>query len=277
MTFLIQYLPRKWLSRQIGFLVHIRGPWSSLLIWLFAEYYNINLSEAEKPLELYPSLGEFFIRQLKEGVRPLAQAWAVQPADSKVTEFGEIENGTLIQAKGITYKLAHFIEDPDALDKYDNGTFITYYLCPTDYHRVHSPVAGLVRSVTYMPGDLWPVNEWSVKNIAKLFRTNERMYVEIATEFGPVGVVFVGATNVGSIELSFGDKIKPAFKTNAGQRPRRHILDIPHEINIGEELGMFRMGSTVVLLLNKEIREKFVLMNIASGRHVKVCSALTNF
>lgn len=271
MTALVRYLPRKWMSRMMGKILHIRGPWSSVLIWLFAGFYRINLAEAEKPYWSYPSLGEFFVRRLKTAMRPLAGAWAVHPADAVVTQCGEIVDGTLIQAKGLTYRLQEFIEDPDALLKYDKGTFLTYYLCPTDYHRVHSPVSGLIRSVTYMPGDLWPVNAWSTKNIPRLFRTNERVYVEIATELGPVGVVFVGATNVGSIEVF----ATPELKTNQGKRAFRHFLDVPQDITKGDELGMFRMGSTIVLLLGPEIRQKMNSLLVQPGGRTRVRSALT--
>ncbi len=271
MVFIVKYLPRKWMSRWVGILVHLRGPWSQVLIRVFAWYYRINAKEAELALDRYPSLGEFFVRKLKSGARPLSSSWALHPADSRITEFGRIDQGTLVQAKGQTYKLTQFIEDPEAHVKYDQGTFLTYYLCPTDYHRVHSPVAGFIRSATYMPGDLWPVNAWSTKNIPRLFRSNERVYVEIATEFGPVGVVFVGATNVGSIVLPF----LPQLVTNQGRRAQRYVLPVPLEVGKGEELGMFRMGSTVVLLLSAEIRKKWPLVPITSGQSVRVGTSLS--
>ncbi|MNL41466.1 Phosphatidylserine decarboxylase proenzyme [compost metagenome] len=133
---------------------------------------------------------------------------------------------------------------------------MTYYLCPTDYHRVHSPVDGEITDVRYMPGELWPVNEWSTTNVPDLFSVNERVLVEIQTDLGPVGVVFVGATNVGHIVLSFDDKIK------GNQKMGPHIFqhktyspEIP--THKGSELGMFRMGSTVVMLYPPMFRQKF--------------------
>lgn len=269
MTFLVKYLPRKALSRWVGFFMHIPGPWSGVLIWIFAKVYKINMAESEKPMWAYPSLGEFFIRKLKPNFRSLAETWMVHPADALITECGEIKKGLLIQAKGHSYGIEKFIEDPLALEKYEGGLFLTFYLCPTDYHRVHSPVNGLIRSVTYMSGDLWPVNSWSVRNIPQLFRKNERVYVEIATELGPVGVVFVGATNVGSIEV----KSYPEMKTNFGRDPHKKIFEIPHEAKKGEELGLFRMGSTIVLLVGPEIREKCKFL-AGSGTQSKVRGAL---
>lgn len=272
MSWIVKFLPRKWMSRQLGTIVHWKGPWSAPLIWIFAWFYNINLAEAEKPYWMYPSLGEFFVRKLKHNMRPLSNAWAVQPADSKVTEAGEIAEGTLIQAKGITYPLTQFIEDPDAMLKYDKGLFMTFYLCPTDYHRVHSPANGFIKNIIYIPGDLWPVNAWSTKNIPKLFRKNERVYVEIATEFGPMGVVFVGATNVGSIEIP---KV-PEIKTNRNLKPKRIQLQMPLEIQKGEELGLFRMGSTVILLVGPELRQK-LNWQAHPGTRVRVKAALAQF
>jgi phosphatidylserine decarboxylase len=270
MTFIVKFLPRKWMSRQIGRLVNIKGPWTPWLIKAFAWFYSINLAEAEHPVAGYACLGDFFARKLRAGARPLADSWAVHPADSRISEFGIIDRGTLIQAKGQNYGLVPLIEEPAAFAKYDQGYFVTYYLCPTDYHRVHAPVSGFIRSVTYIPGDLWPVNSWSTQNVPKLFTTNERVYVEIATEYGPVGVVFVGATNVGSIVLPFALDLQ----TNQQKKASRNVFEIPVEVAKGSELGTFRMGSTVVLLMSPEIRAKIPSLSVKKGSAVRVGTAL---
>jgi len=252
MSAITQFLPKNHLSYIIGILVHLPLPsmiWTPI-IKIFARVYDINLEEAEKPVEQYKSLGDFFVRHLKPGVRPLAVTWAVHPADSVITQAQIIHEGKLIQAKNKTYHINDFIFDTKGLEKYNDGQFLTYYLCPTDYHRVHSPVSGTIQKVVHIPGALWPVNQWSTDNIQELFSINERVYVEIKTERGLVGVVFVGATNVGQIELAFDSEIrgnqlkvfKPLIKEN---------LNIP--IQKGAELGMFRMGSTVVMLYQKGV------------------------
>ncbi|HWU43335.1 MAG TPA: phosphatidylserine decarboxylase, partial [Bdellovibrio sp.] len=166
MSAITRILPKRRLSRWVGKFMHYRGPawWAHLSIRAFASYYKINVGEAEKPLKAYASIGDFFIRHLKAGVRPVAQTWAVHPADSRITQSQVIDDGTLIQAKGITYRLQDFTQDSDCEKKWSGGFFLTYYLCPTDYHRVHSPVDGNIVSVRYMPGQLWPVNEWSTTN-----------------------------------------------------------------------------------------------------------------
>lgn len=209
----------------------------------FAKAYKIDLQEAELSLENYPSLGEFFIRKLKPNTRPLGTTWALHPADAVITQAARIRSGKLIQAKNKTYSLKQFTADESALSKWDDGIFLTYYLCPTDYHRVHSPVSGTIRKVVHIPGALWPVNAWSTENIEELFSINERVLVEIETDRGSVGVMFVAATNVGQIILSFDSEI-------VGNQFTKNKIEKYYslKINKGDELGAFRMGSTIVML-----------------------------
>lgn len=247
MSSITRFVPKNHLSYLAGLLVHLKLP-SFLNRWIiaiFARAYNINLEEAELPYYEYPSLGEFFIRRLKPGIRPVGETWAVHPADSVITQAAPIHDGKLIQAKGRTYTLQSFMRDKEALKKYDNGYFLTYYLCPTDYHRVHSPVAGEIKRVLHIPGALWPVNAWSTENVHDLFSINERVVVEIQTDRGLVAAVFVGATNVGKIELSFDSEIIGNQLTAQTVREKQYQN---LKIQKGEELGMFRMGSTVVML-----------------------------
>lgn len=266
MSAITRFLPRKSLSRLVGVIVHWRGPrwWAQLTIKAFAKYYKINLLEAEFPIQNYSSIGEFFVRKLKPEARPLGTAWAVHPADAVISQHGEIVNGTLIQAKSLTYNLDSFTADPLAKAKWDGGYFLTYYLCPTDYHRVHSPVSGKIISARLLRGDLWPVNEWSTSNIVNLFGINERVLVEIETELGAVGVVFVGATNVGSIQLSFTNQIQG----NADSSSEHLQFDLA--VSAGDELGCFRMGSTVVMLYPKAFKERFLQSGLQNSGAVKV-------
>lgn len=275
MSFITHFLPRRRLSRYLGRLMHWEGPrwWANFSVRTFASLYRINLDEAEKPIEDYKSIGDFFVRKLKPGVRPLASgAWALHPTDSVITQSGVIEEQTMIQAKGLTYQVDEFTDNSDALSHWEGGFFVTYYLCPTDYHRVHSPVTGKIVKVRYVPGDLWPVNEWSTQNIPELFVKNERVVIEIETEFGLVGYVMVGATNVGFMELSFDSEIVtnqagPAIK-------KERVYDPPLLVVKGQELGMFRMGSTVVVLYPKKFTELFA-HQLRRGPQVKVGESLS--
>lgn len=250
MSAITRFLPKNHLSYIVGQLVHIRLPGflNKLIIANFAKAYRINLDEAEFPIEKYPCLGDFFVRKLKPGIRPLGKTWAVHPADSVITQASKITDGKLIQAKNKTYSVESFTKDKTALAKYNDGTFLTYYLCPTDYHRVHSPVDGEIKRVVHIPGALWPVNSWSTENIHELFSVNERVLVEIETDRGLVGLMFVGATNVGKIVLSFDSEIVGNQLLSDAVKEKNYSN---LQIKKGDEIGMFRMGSTVVMLYSK--------------------------
>lgn len=252
---IVKLLPRKRISKFVGKWAFKKFP-KSLQVQInlaYAKWFQINLNETEFPYYDYNSLGDFFIRRLKPSARPLAPEMLVHPADSQIVQHGRINNQTLVQAKGRDYSLDKFIQIPDAREKYNGGYFVTYYLSPKDYHRVHSPVSGFITQIQYCTGDLWPVNHWALAVIPELYSENERIYVEIATENGPVGVVFVGATNVGSIVLNFDRKIF----TNWKLKTHRKVYEQPIDIQKGAELGMFKMGSTVVVIYNKELIDGF--------------------
>ncbi|MFZ4402467.1 MAG: archaetidylserine decarboxylase [Pseudobdellovibrionaceae bacterium] len=248
MSAVTQYLPRRALSRLVGRIAYWQGPrWLvSWVILLFARAYKINLQEAELNYWQYPSLGDFFIRRLRPGLRPVGPGEILHPSDSVITQAHPVVQGQLIQAKGKKYDLNSFLQDPQGADPFVGGVFLTYYLCPTDYHRVHSPVTGEILKIRHIPGDLWPVNNWSTENISQLFCQNERLVVYIQTPFGVAAVVFVGATNVGSIALSFDTSIQT--NANDDQKVQEVVYDPPVSVEKGQELGWFRMGSTAVVV-----------------------------
>lgn len=240
--FLLLYLvPKNLLSRIVGFLVHRRL--GAFAVKAFANYYNINLQEAEKGISDYPSIGLLFTRKLKATVRPISPDPIVHCADSVISQANSIQKSTLIQAKNKSYDLMTLTQNENAAQIWNDGCFITYYLCPTDYHRVHSPVSGTIKNITHIPGRLWPVNEWSVGHVDQLFCVNERVCIEIETPQGLVNAIMVGATNVGKMTLSFD----PEFITNQGQT-QIHKKACNILIEKGAELGTFHMGSTVVML-----------------------------
>lgn len=237
----------------MGVLLHLRlpGPLAQWSIQIFSRIYGINTTEAEKSLSEYQSIGEFFTRKLKPEARPIARTPLVHPADSVITQIGQIRRGQLIQAKGMSYSMKNLLQDPQAEIDFEGGLFATYYLCPTDYHRVHSPVSGVIESVTHVPGRLWPVNSWGVSKIPNLFCVNERVIVEISTAMGSVRVVFVGATNVGKITMSF----EPQIVSNQGhfQESQKITYNPGRAVKKGDELGVFHMGSTVIFCATKMV------------------------
>lgn len=250
---LLKWLPKRSLSRWTGQVVGAKlpGPLARASIQSFAKHYRIDLDEAELPIEQYSSIGAFFTRKLKPGVRPLSTSSLVHPADARITQSGRLKGGQLIQAKGKTYDLDELAGVPGIKVAYEGGTFFTYYLCPTDYHRVHSPVAGKIIRRSHVPGELWPVNDWSTENIERLFEVNERVTLEIETPKGRVLVVFVGATNVGQISLTH----EPEFRSNqALTGPDSRSYEPGLSVEKGEELGIFHMGSTVVLILDSQFQ-----------------------
>lgn len=277
---LLYILPKNVLSRWAGHLMDVAwpGPLGPWMVKAFASLYKIDLGAAEHPIEAYPSIGKFFIRKLKPGLRPQGQGIVTHPADSRISQTAIIEQGQLIQAKGKTYSVQEFLKNSAALSQYGGGFFTTYYLCPTDYHRVHSPVDGEILSATIVPGFLWPVNEWSVNRIDQLFSVNERVIIEIKTAKGLISVVLVGATNVGKISLSFESKILSNQSSN-GQEPRKISYSQPISVKKGDELGIFHMGSTVILVgsqaLLQDLKKPWAeVANNFVGKSVKVGEVL---
>jgi len=261
----LKYVPRNLLSTLIGWFVRLNHPkWlAQALIRKFTDHYNIKVEEAELPLSQYRSLGLFFVRRLKKGARTI-QSWIIHPVDAFLTEWGQILEGKLVQAKLKKFGLSSLLAFDKNWTLFENGHFFTYYLCPTDYHRVHSPVTGVITRVVHVPGHLWPVNEVSVSRVDNLFSLNERVIVFIKTEIGNVAVVLVGATNVGKISLVFDKSVVTNqlsllnFKNWFGQYDEKDILRKSYEpglpIKCGDELGVFNMGSTVILLLDQNYK-----------------------
>lgn len=266
-------LPKHDLSHWVGRAVHhpIPGPVGRKSVEWFAKFYNIDMNEAEHPISHYKTIGQLFTRKLKEGVRPIADKEIVHCADAVITEAGRIEAGTLIQAKGKTYTVSELLKSSEYDEVFEGGAYATYYLCPTDYHRVHSPVSGQIIWSSHIPGEMWPVNAWSVNAITNLFGVNERVAVIIQTPKGKAALVMVAATNVGNMTMSFDNEITTASRRGERQiRSRKY--DPPHEIAKGDEVGIFHMGSTVVMLYEKSLVGDRGLVEL-KGKHAKMGGA----
>ena len=249
----LSLLPKGLLSRIVGALVAIPIPRFArrFVIGTFARAFGADPNEADKPLIDYGSIAKFFIRHLKDGARPVdATAHAlVSPADGRLLLAGTVMSGTAMQIKGKPYRVDELLPGGDEAARLSQGTFTTVYLSPKDYHRVHSPVTGRITGYLWVPGTLWPVNAAGVSHIDRLFCRNERLVTFIETDsFGLVAVAMVGATNVGKMTVGHA----PDVVTNSGRREiRRVVYDEQVSIERGDELGVFHMGSTVVLITER--------------------------
>ena len=246
-------LPKRAVSEAIGWGAS-RGLPTRLrhaMLTRFAQVYGIDVSEAEKPLAEYADFDEFFTRKLKPGLRPIDAApdRVVSPADGTVVESGRAVAGQLLQAKGSLFHLAALLDDADAAARLEGGAYLITYLSPKDYHRVHSPVGGRVVGWRHVPGTLFSVGAASIRREPGLFVRNERFITLIEMDGGGLAaVVMVAAVGVGHVTVSYDLEVathRPEFFRAA----RRHqSYDEPKAIQRGEELGIFHLGSTTIVV-----------------------------
>lgn len=235
---LLSITPRKTGARSMGWLA--RTGVSRLITRVFVTVYGLDMSEAAGDLHDYPTLEALFTRELKPGVRPVADAprTMVSPADGAVAFVGPSADGHIELHPGRHLDLSMLVGEP-----VQDSDVAVIYLSPKDYHRVHNPFEGTATRWRYIPGTLWPVFPAAVRRIANLFALNERVAVWVDTDHGPLVSVLVGAFGVGRISLAFADLL-----TNTGARDVRHDPSCNTPVERGEHLGTFHLGSTVVLL-----------------------------
>lgn len=241
-------VPQHQLSRVVGKLAASEHPIiKNTVIQAFKAQYGIDMSIAEQSNALkFKSFNEFFTRSLKQGVRQIDTDphSIVSPADGAISQLGKIEEGDIFQAKGQSFSVEKLIADPQLAEPFKNGHFATVYLSPKDYHRVHMPFAGTLTETLYVPGELFSVNQTTAENIPGLFARNERMVCLFDTELGRMAVVLVGAMIVAGIETVATGKVKPTGRLELNQ----HNLFLEK----GAELGRFYLGSTAVILFEKD-------------------------
>lgn len=272
---IVQYLlPQHLLSRCVGYLAECRAPWlKNVLINAFIRRYQVDMSEAAEPdPRSYANFNAFFTRVLKDGTRPLAEddQSVLCPADGSISEIGRIEAGHLIQAKGQHYSLHKLLGDDTLAEAFNGGSFVTVYLSPRDYHRVHMPLGGTLKSMLYVPGELFSVNQATADNVPDLFARNERAVCIFDTEAGPMAVILVGAMIVAGIETVWSGQIAPPPRT-----PQRTDYDRPVEsiqLERGAEMGRFKLGSTAIVLFGRNRVEW--LEHFAAGSAVRMGEAM---
>ncbi len=267
---IMRLLPKNSLSRLAGMGSDIYLPRSArgFVYNQFARIVGAKVEEAEHPVDHYPCLDAFFTRRLRPGLRPICEepGAIVSPVDGRISQIDRIRNGEMVQVKGRTYKVSELLGSSQEAARFEGGHYATIYLSPRDYHRVHFPSEGKLLGYQYHPGHLFPVNPASVKQVDRLFCINERVCVSVdaleavhnsqrtagedsgdktlPTEGWRTSIILVGASCVGRMTLSF-DRLE----TN---RPGAQPLHVEYErgsaIERGDELGMFHLGSTVILL-----------------------------
>ncbi|MEE3421701.1 MAG: archaetidylserine decarboxylase [Succinimonas sp.] len=253
---LIHHLtPKQFLTRAAGFFAEREwGEVTTFVIETFISIYHIDMKEAlkENP-EDYKTFNEFFIRELKPGLRPLPRGLnaIAAPVDGTIAEYGYITYGRLIAAKGQDYSLRTLLGgDEQVSAPFEDGNFETIYLAPSNYHRIHMPMAGTLRKIIYIPGKYYSVNPDYVERIEGLFAKNERAVAIFDTAAGPMALVFVGATIVGSIGITGIGIISP------NKERKIKVTEFPAETAPtyakGEEIGYFKLGSTVITIFGKK-------------------------
>ncbi|MFD2367195.1 archaetidylserine decarboxylase [Pseudoduganella sp. GCM10020061] len=245
-----QYLlPKRALTEFAGRVAGAKGGASTTrLIQWFVKKYGVNMDEALDPdVHSYASFNEFFTRPLRDGVRPLADADFICPVDGAISQFGEVKDHQIFQAKGHNFTTAALVGGDDTLAAhFQHGSFANLYLSPKDYHRIHMPCDGTLTRMIYVPGALFSVNPTTARGIPGLFARNERVVcVFDSKEHGPFVMVLVGATIVGSMETVWHGVVNPprARDVREWTYPAGEVA-----LRKGEEMGRFLLGSTVVML-----------------------------
>ena len=244
-----QYLlPKQALTALAGRFARARaGRWTQAAIRRFIARYGVDMQEAANPdPAAYATFNDFFTRALRADARPLADADWLCPVDGAISQFGRIEGDRCFQAKGHSFGTRALVGGDAALaERFADGHFATLYLSPRDYHRIHMPCAGRLRRMIHVPGALFSVNPATARGIPGLFARNERVVCEFDTERGPMVLVLVGATIVGSMATAWHGVVNPP---RPGHLREWRYDDREIRLHRGEEMGRFLLGSTVVML-----------------------------
>ncbi|WP_086734195.1 archaetidylserine decarboxylase [Erythrobacter colymbi] len=241
-------VPQHALSRLAGRIASSETPWlRDALIRRFVAAYGVDLSQAARGIGEFASFNDFFTRELKPGARPLADAerFILSPADGAVSQLGPVSGGRIIQAKGRDYSVAEILGcGAEEAARFEGGSFITIYLSPKDYHRVHMPAAGTLAETTYIPGDLYSVNTATAAGVDRLFARNERLSCRFDGPDGHFASIMVGAMIVAGIDTVWPNR----FRTHVSAPVHEDFAGQGRSFAAGDEMGRFYLGSTVVLL-----------------------------
>lgn len=253
-----QYItPQKALSRFVGRIAECTNKQvKNTFIGQFVKKYQVDMSEAiqEDPFS-YRNFNDFFTRAIKPEMRPIAPGENIIacPADGAISQLGDIEYGTIYQAKNHHYSLTELLGgDAELSNQFLGGKFATVYLSPRDYHRVHMPLDGKLIKTIHVPGKLFSVNKVTAEQIPNVFARNERTVCIFETNAGPMAVILVGAMIVASIETVWTGQVTP-FSKQVQTWDHQKLANI--QLKKGEEMGRFKLGSTAIVLFGKDAAE----------------------
>ncbi len=251
---LFYVLPHHAISRVVYFVTRLKGPIVAPMIRWFVKSFSVDMREAKNPeIEYYQTFNEFFTRPLKDNARPIAPGDNILccPADGTVSQAGDIEAGRIFQAKGQDYSVLELLGGNQGMaSKFGDGKFITVYLAPYNYHRLHMPFGGRLKKMLHVPGRLFSVAPWTVREIPQLFARNERVVCLFSTPAGPLAMILVGAINVAAIETVWSGLVTPPAGKKISEFDYGHTNKT---LTKGEEMGRFNMGSTVILLTTNQV------------------------
>lgn len=250
----VQYiLPHHLLSVGMRFFTHCTHEgWKNFMIRTVIKHYKVNMAEAKSAdINTYQSFNHFFTRELKEGARTITEnaGGVTSPADGVISQAGNITEGDIFQAKGKHFTVGELLGGDPHAKTFENGLFSTIYLSPKDYHRLHMPLTGTLKEMIHIPGRLFSVNGATARAIPRLFARNERVVCIFDTEAGEMALVLVGAIFVSSIETVWHGVVTPPTRSEI----RRWTYDDNTPVlKKGEEMGRFNMGSTIIVLFEKD-------------------------
>ena len=275
LMFLFKVMPHHAVSRVVYHITRWQGPHVKPLIKWFVKKYGVDMSEAEEQeIGYYLTFNEFFTRSLKRGIRPIdADVDTLAcPCDGIISQAGQIRAGAILQAKGRGFSVLELLGgDKQLAAHFANGRFATIYLAPRHYHRLHMPLKANLLKMIHVPGRLFSVADWTVREIPRLFARNERLACCFDTAAGQMVMVLVGAMNVSAIETVWSGQVVPPRGKKISDYDYSHTR---REIAKGEEMGRFNMGSTVILLTGSNVEWQ---ADISPGKNVKMGQALGRF
>ncbi len=276
LVFLQYLIPKYLITAILRFLSRISNrKIKDFFILKFISFYKIDIEDVRKKVpEDFKTFNDFFIRELSDEARPIMnnKDIIISPVDGFVSSAGKIQQNKIFQAKKFDYTLDDLIAtDLEQAETYVNGQYVTIYLAPFNYHRVHAPLDGQLLAARYIPGDLFSVNQATVDRVNGIFRRNERLVMHFKTDYGPIVLVFVGALNVGSISTPWTGEIFPRKK---GIVEAVDLSNYKSNIKKGDLLGWFNMGSTVILLLPQNFCK--LNKNLLKGNSLKMGMEIGN-